>query len=417
MSDYRRNHYVPEWYQYRFLPKDLPEKKFFYLDLKPEVVNAGGRKYQRKAILRWGPRKCFCERDLYTTKFGNWESTEIEEKFFGKIDSSGGKAVEYFATFTHPSTDTESFHNLLLYMSIQKLRTPKGLAYLADLVNLRDKNRVLFKMQHLQQLFCAAWTECIWIIVDASESETKFIISDHPVAVYNRGCFPASKWCRGHREPDIWLSGTHTLFPLSLDKLLILTNLSWVRNPYGNPVKPRPNPAPFRAAMFNFMQIQTGRSLSSLEVNEVNFIIKRRAHRYIAAANEEWLYPEDHISTHYWDKLGKGYLLMPDPRSVIFSTELLIGYDNKRSDSFDEYGRKPWQAGYGDKHQQSKEWEMFHAFQGEFARLFGPRRRGIAYEFGHLDSEEDSPDYHAYHLTLESKFKGKAAARKRQKQR
>ena len=192
MTDYRRNHFVPGWFQDRFLPDELREKKFYYLDLKPETVVSDGHRYKRNELLRWGPDNCFCERDLYTTKFGGWESTEIEQKFFGKVDLFGRYGVEYFSSFQHPSVDPKALHVLLPYMSVQKLRTPKGLAYLARLVRLSDKNHVLFKLQELQQLFCALWTECIWSIADASESDTKFLLSDHPVTVYNQGCFPAS---------------------------------------------------------------------------------------------------------------------------------------------------------------------------------------------------------------------------------
>jgi hypothetical protein len=413
MPEYRRNHYVPEWYQQRFLANNVQEKKFYYMDLTPDSISNGRRRYKRKALLRWGPSRCFCEQDLYTTKFGDWQSTEIEEKFFGKIDSAGSRAVEYWSKFEHPSIDPESFQKLLLYMSIQKLRTPKGLDYLAHLVNLSDKNMVLFRLQELEQLFCALWTECIWSIVDASKSETKFLLSDHPVTVYNRGCFPLSKWCRGYRDPDIRFSGTHTLFALTLERMLILTNLSWVRNPYQNPLKIRPNPTLFRPAMFNFMQIQTERYLTELEVSEINYVTKRRARRYIAASEEAWLYPEDSIPSQYWDKLGGGYLFMPDPRSVSFSTELIIGHkDNRRTDFFDEYGRKPWQPDYDDKQQRELEWVTFQAFQGEFARLFGPKRRGRAFEFGTFDREEDDQEYHAYHLGLEGKFKAKLAKMK-----
>jgi hypothetical protein len=106
MSDYRNNHYVPQWYWKRFLPERGREQKFNYLDLRPEKVS----------------------------------------------------------------------------------------------------------------------------IADASFSPTKFIVSDHPVTLYNPGCFPQSKCCRGHQDPDIRLVGTHTIFPLSRDKLLILTNVSWVRS-------------------------------------------------------------------------------------------------------------------------------------------------------------------------------------------
>jgi len=406
-SNYKRNHYVPKWYQYRFLPKELSEQKFYYLDLKPEIVTVNNRRYTRNDLLRWGPPNCFYEKDLYTTKFLDWESTEIEEKFFGKIDSFGRAAIDYFTTFQHPSANGKALRNLLLYMSTQKLRTPKGLAYLSDVVKISDKNLVLIKMQQLRQIFCALWTECIWSIVDATDSETKFILSDHPVTVYNRDCPPDSEWCLGHRDPDIAFSGTHTLFPLSLDKALILTNLSWVRNPYDHPRKARPNFYPFRNAMFNFMHIQTGRHLTDIEVNEINYVIKMGAYRYIAAARKKWLYPESKIPSQRWEELGQGYLFMPDPRSVTFSSEIIIGYD-KGADFFDEYGRKPWQPDYNNKTERDKEWETFHRFQGEFARVFGPKRRGRAYEMGRLDSEKDSPDYHAYHLSLENKFKSKA---------
>jgi hypothetical protein len=405
MQTYRKNHYVAEWYQHRFLPQGPGEKKFYYLDLKPERRVSNGHVYARNELLRWGPENCFWENDLYTTKVGPWESTEIEEKFFGRVDSFPRFALDYFANFEHPSADPEPLHALLPYMSIQKLRTPKGLADLAKKTQQTNKNLVLLALQRLQQMHCALWTEAVWSIADASESETKFIVSDHPVTVYNRGCFPASPACTGANDPEIWLSGTHTLFPLNLEKILILTNLSWVRYPYGNPLKPRPNPDLFRSAMFNFMQIQTSRKLCDLEVNEINYIIKKRAYRYIAAARKEWLYPEKKIATQYWDKLGNGYLLMPDPRSLNFSGEILIGYNNKRSDAFDAYGRKPWDKNYADKKQQDHEWETFHAFQGEFARLFGPRRRGRSFEFGHLSPEVDDPDYHAYHLKSEQKHR------------
>jgi hypothetical protein len=144
--------------------------------------------------------------------------------------------------------------------------------------------------------------------------------------------------------------------------------------------------------------------LSETEVNEINFIMKRRAYRYIASAEKEWLYPERKIPSENWDKLGRGYLLMPDPRSVRFSRGILISYANDRADAFDEYGRKPWQPGYKDDAQSDTEWGSFHAFQGEFARVFGPKRRGRAYEVDRLDDSEDSPDYHAYHLSLEKTY-------------
>lgn len=403
MADYRRNHYVPEWYQHRFIFPGAREKKFYYLDLAPQQCKSNAHRYTRKDLLRWGPDRCFYVQDLYTTRFGDWESTEIEQEFFGKIDSDGQKAVDYFSSFEHPSADTEAFHALLRYMSVQKLRTPKGLANLSQQTDVADKNNVLFAMQELQHIHNALWTESVWTIADASACETKFIISDHPVTVYNRACFPASKWCRGNNDPSISLSATHTFFPLSIDRLLILTNLNWARNPYSNPTAERPNSVLFRPAIFNFLQIQTGRMLDEEEVLLINYVTKMRAKRYLAAARRDWLYPERQTKIPRWDKLGDGYLFMPDPRSVTFTTGFVIGYRDGRGEAFDAYGRRPQDSRYRAESGGGTEWNAFLKFQGEFARRFGPRRRGRSFEGDRLDPEEDSPEFHAMTLRQESR--------------
>ena len=202
-------------------------------------------------------------------------------------------------------------------------------------------------------------------------------------------------------------AATHTIFPLSQDKIIIFTNLSWVRNPYQTELSYRPNPTLFRSAMFNFMQIQTHRMLLESEVQEINYIIKKRALRYIAAAEKDWLYPENFISSEHWRKFGKGYLLMPDPRPLFMGGEIIVGYKDGHSDAFSEYGHKPWQKGYKDEKREKVEGESLYAFQGEFAHLFGSKRRGRSYEFGRLEGEEDSSEFHEYHLEQYRKFKNK----------
>jgi hypothetical protein len=410
---YRRNHYVPEWYQKRFFPPGTTgERKFYYLDLTPDRVTSNGHTYTRNALLRWGPDRCFCEDDLYTTsRWVTKNPTEMEERFFGTIDASGKKAIEHFGNFQHPDWDHAAFEPLLQYLTVQKLRTPKGLDYLAALAQTNQQDRVLMALARLQVVYCAIWTECIWCILDASQSPTKLLLSDHPVTVYNPDCFPGSQWCSGVNEPDIRRVGTHTLFPLSYDKLLVFTNLAWVRNPYGDAKKVRPNPDFFRSAMFNFTEIQTGRVLSEEEVLEINYIIKQRARRYIAAAEKEWLYPERSMPKRRWDRLGGGYLLMPDPRSVDFSTQIVVGYEGGGGEAWDEYGRRPGQPGYDDEKQRAKEHDTTYAFKGEYARVFGPRRRGIGFDHG-KPRLVDSDDYHKYHLSLEGKFKPRGARKR-----
>jgi len=404
-SEYRNNHYVPIWYQKRFFLAGCRDNELFYLNLKPKTfTDPRGVIHAMKGIHRWGPRLCFAEKDLYTTKFGQEESTKIEELFFGQIDEKGKRGVEYFTDFKHPSADGEAFENILMYISTQKLRTPKGLGWLSNKAGTTDRHQILRLMLELRQLHCAIWTESVWLIADASLSATKFILSDHPITVYNRRCGPRSQWCRDTNDPDIRFHGTHTIFPLSLDKILILTNLSWVRNPYQSEVDLRPNPNLFRDAIFKFTDIQTLRHLSEQEVREINFIIKSRAYRYIGAAKEEWLFPEKYVSKSDWYRYGHGYLLMPDPRSVTYGGQIIMGYADGSTSAHDEYGRRPWEAGYrGGDQAVSEDWHTFHRFKGEYARLFGPYRRGRAFNAMQLDNECDGDDYHQYHLGLERK--------------
>ena len=135
---------------------------------------------------------------------------------------------------------------------------------------------------------------------------------------------------------------------------------------------------------------------------EINYIIKRRALRFIAAANKEWLYPEKKVSTQ-WNSYGNGYLFMPDPRPLALGGEIFIGYKDGHSEAFDAYGRRPWQLNYNEEQNKNLEWDTLHCFQGEFARLFGPHRRGRSFNFVKLDPEKDDEKFHKYHLSLEKK--------------
>jgi Protein of unknown function (DUF4238) len=199
----------------------------------------------------------------------------------------------------------------MLFMSTQKLRTPKGLDWLLKQAGRDRREDVLDQLTELRTLYAAVWAECVWQIADASQSPTKFVISDHPVTVFNRSCAPGNPlYCRGANDPDIRLHGTHTIFPLSPDRLLILTNRSWACNPYRVATQVRANPNLFREAMFNFLDIHRNRKLSEAEVLMVNRIVKLRAYRFIAAGKEEWLYPERQTDVT-WREVGDRSLLMP----------------------------------------------------------------------------------------------------------
>ena len=390
--EFRHNHYVPEWYQKRFMAPG--QSRYFYLDLRPERVVSSGHTHTRQACRWLGARSCFAQDDLYTVRWGNVINTEIEQLFFGKIDREGRYAVEYFDKFEHPGADDRAFHGLLPYMSVQKMRTPKGLAWISQQSSVNDPRVNLFLLQKIRNIFCAVWTKSVWQLADATNSPVKFIISDHPVTVYNRCCFPMSEYCRGFNDPDIRMVATHTYFPLSLDRVLILTNLSWVRNPYQSEIKLRPNPRLFRTSIFNFTRIQSRRELTEEEVLQINYVTKMRAYRYVAAAQKEWLYPENQLGRPWWNRLGRGYLLMPEPRDVHLGGEVFIGFEGGRTESFSEYGHRPGQSGYRDRAREAVESKALERFQAEFADIQGPRWRGTSFFAGSAEPHVDSEDHH-----------------------
>lgn len=200
---------------------------------------------------------------------------------------------------------------------------------------------------------------------------------------------------------------THTYFPLSMKKVLILTNLSWARDPYQNETRSHPNPRFFRETIFNFMAIQTGRQLTEQEVLAINFITKRRAYRYIAAAEEEWLYPEKRLETDHWRKLGNGLLLMPEPRNLHMGGEILVGYKDGRSDAWGPYKHRPWQKGYKDEKRDEHESAALQRFKAEFARMQGPKYRGACRDFGRRSLDCDSPEIHEHYLRKARAFRRK----------
>jgi hypothetical protein len=382
MQGYHHNHYVPISYQRRFM--FAGQGKYYRLDLKPATIFNGSVKYTRRAQHHWGPDSIFAEDDLYTTKWGTVDNTEIEQFFFGQRDDEGVPAINFIRDFDHEKEtySEDLFRQFLRYMSLQKLRTPKGLAAFEASAESKDKNSTLILLQRMQEMYCATWTECVWQIADASNSTTKFIISDHPVTVYNRACPHLSSYCTGAKDPDIRLHATHTYFPLSLDKVLILTNLSWVRDPYQNEVRFRPNPGLFRDTVFSFLDIQLGRTLTEDEVLQINLITKRRAYRYIAAAKEEWLYPERAVSTDHWKKFGGGYLLMPEPRLIHMGGEIIIGYRGGGGQSFSPYGHTRGQAGFKDEKRERRETKALNKFQAEWAMKHGPKYTAYNNAFG-----------------------------------
>lgn len=230
MSITHRNHYVPEWYQKRFL--STKASNFYYLDLTPPIIDLPNGTKKTFGDIRWpfSPKQCFCQKDLYTTHYYGFLNDEIERYLFGEIDNLGAKAVDVMAKQEFKSLH-ENFSNFFKYIDAQKIRTPKGLAWIKSKYPNITHNQLLYEMQRIRQLHCTIWSEAVREIVYATTSNIKFIISDHPITSYNIACQPNSQECKYPNEPRIEMKATQTIYPLDSNRCLILTNLDYARNP------------------------------------------------------------------------------------------------------------------------------------------------------------------------------------------
>jgi len=107
-EDYKRNHYVPEWYQKGFICSQSHDRKLCYLDLNPPVYRDGKGVVVRemRPLRRYGPRSCFYQDDLYTTFVGENRSTDVEENFSEKL--IGARPQQFHFSMTS-STRTQEY--------------------------------------------------------------------------------------------------------------------------------------------------------------------------------------------------------------------------------------------------------------------------------------------------------------------
>ena len=335
MSKTRNNHYVPEWYQKGFWQPG--KTKLAYLNLQPDAyTRSDGSIGQKRALYDAPPSRAFVQRDLYSTFFGTAVIDEIERKLFGDIDTRGATAVRAFAG-GDPAECHQNFKALFEYIDIQKLRTPKGLAWLKAQYPSLTQNELMVEMQSIRMMHCTIWTEGVREIVSAVESGVKFIVSDHPVTVFNRGALPGAKICAFPQEPGIELKGTQTLFPLDRDQCLILTNLEFAKDPAADPLSKRTFARRFGNSIVRTDAFIRSRKLTSEEVEAVNQIIRSRALRYVAAGEKAWL-PEPVTDPRDWKTVGE-VLLPPSNELFGFGGEMYVRHENGDVHYQDAFGR------------------------------------------------------------------------------
>ncbi len=333
------NHYVPQWYQKRFLEPGSGVTTLFYLDKTPDKIYLPkGQVKLKKSLYVQGTKKCFKQDHLYTLLFGEYATDVIEKKFFGALERRGDEATRFFEEYSYRDGAHEAFYAMLHYLAAQLFRTPKGLQLIRELAGATTHQRALYALLKYWDLYKTIWSEGVWEVFHCKSSSTKFIISDSPVSTYNRQIFPGSQEIVRFGIALFERIGTHLLFPLGPEHCLCITNLQYVRNPKIKLTKFRENPRYYGQGFFDLRKVQRGREISEDEVIAVNYIIKTNALRYVASSREEWLHPEPLLKERFWPKLGGPYFLHPDPRKVSFTTAIISGGGKGPSLGTNEYG-------------------------------------------------------------------------------
>jgi Protein of unknown function (DUF4238) len=165
----------------------------------------------------------------------------------------------------------------------------------------------------------------------------KFITSDHPVTIYNHAAPPGAPLCAYPNDPTIALKASQTVFPLDRNFCLILTNLEYARDPSTSPLDKRTFGRNYRSSMVRTDAFIRTRKLSNQDVVRINYVLKARARRYIAAGRKEWLYPEKGV-TELWGEL-RTTLLPPEDELWHFGGEMFAKFNDGHVHYQDEFGR------------------------------------------------------------------------------
>ncbi|WP_336341368.1 hypothetical protein [Pseudomonas atacamensis] len=331
----RENHYVPQWYQRGFLAKG--RHKLHVRNLCPAITTLpNGQLLQEPEVEELGPKLAFKEFDLYTTRFGEMLNDDIETHLFGKIDKKGADAVRGWIS-GDPGRIHRTFLDFFGYMDAQKLRTPKGLDWILKHFQGLPQMELMVQMQLLRQMHCAMWSECVREIVSAANSSVKFLVSDHPITLFNPKLSSGTDEYQYPDDPGIQMVGTQTIFALDANHCLILTNLEYAENPDAADHLARRTNARFRGESITRTDAMLrGRELTEGEVNAINLVLLSRAKQFVAGGQPEWLHPERSCRLS-WDEIGK--ILLPGDELHNFGGQIYVGFEDGTSKYSDQFGR------------------------------------------------------------------------------
>jgi len=256
--------------------------------------------------------------------------------------------------YGHPSERQD----LLLFLNAQRERTPRGIAQIKQFLAKRGRigppnNLIMMYFQRRRQLNCTVWAEGMWEIFSAKESQTKFLLSDDPVTLYNCDCYPASQACTFPNDPDPFWCGTRMLYPLSPTSLLVITHNEHADDPRRSKARAnRRNARSHDQAILSYTDIINERELSEEQVHQVNFVLKARATRYVASNSREDLYPERATGVPRWCDIDR--IFYTRFKSFRTKSTLMVSYEDGSLMHSNAFGERDHVPGWFVRQQEAK---------------------------------------------------------------
>ena len=288
------HHHVPVWYQRRFLPSGVGE--FYVLNKEPDthVLCPDGvtRRIQRpRFITRSGPFALFQREGLYSVALRGVQVDAIERFVFGPIDHMGARANamllawplslgHYLPPGSHiPKEFGNPGHRMmdyLTYIDAQRIRTLRGINSLKNEFARQgllgfNNNVIMAALLQRRQMNCTVWAEGYWEIFSARNSQTKLLLSDDPVTIYNCDCYPGSPACTYPHSPDPFWRGSRVIHPLSSESVLVISHKEHVDAPSRTHARrPRRNARSHDQVIFSYLDVVNQRELGVEDVCKVN---------------------------------------------------------------------------------------------------------------------------------------------------
>jgi hypothetical protein len=351
------HHYVPIWYQRRFLAPG--ETKLAILNLFPEKRSRpDGTFAVLPSVHHRAPSGWFSIPHLYDIASSGLPSDFVEKKWFGDIDTYGARGLVALSEDDF-NTWHEHHRHFFDQLGAQKLRTPRGLAFLKAISKNTEQDALMQNLLDLTDMFTTMWVEGKMEIFETESTESRFVFTDSPVTFFNRYFGPMES--RRGQDPAFSWKGTQTLYPLDPQRLLVFTHLE------GTKILTREVATQHRTnARFQKNTIAKtndcirGRKLSREQVRQVNCVLKMAAYEYVAAQHPDDLYPEKQGALVAWKDTALG--LIPEfethPGGRIF-----MSFEDGGFITQDEHGRTPRTQAEADEFKAEAERMRQHLFR------------------------------------------------------